>query len=289
MSPADLFHLDEAASHYVTAGDARFHILEWAGESPPMVLLHPNRTNARVWDFFVSHCSTHHRVLAPELRGHGRSSWDATKWSIDSHLTDMVRVLEELDLGPSLLVGAATGGNLALLVASEFPHLASAIVVVDPGLSLDRALSASVQRQIAEEFEYDSLQNARNRLPFSERWTDQMKDHFTFHSFALTETGRYRWRYSTDAARRTEASLEDPIWDRIDVECPTLIVRGAESPAFTPDRLRQLVQVVHHAEFVEIEGAGHRVPQDAPEQLATVVMSFATQAVPGFAVRNRAV
>lgn len=282
VSGSELYYLDEAGSRFATTRGASFHVLEWAGVDPAVVLLHPNRTNARVWDFFVRACETRHRILAPELRGHGGSSWDADGWSIDLHLADMIGVIESLGVGPCLLVGAATGGNLALLIASERPSLTSAIVVIDPGLSLDRSLSERVQQQIANEFEFDDRESARARLPFSERWSDEMKDHFTHYSFEKVENGRVRWRYSADAARETEASLEDPIWDRINVECPALVVRGIESPAFTPDRLQQLREVVPHAEVVEIDGAGHRVAQDAPQPLADSVMEFAERAAPGF-------
>lgn len=276
-----MFFLDEARSTITDIAGSPFHVLEWPGSAPDIVLLHPNRTNARVWDFFVKACATSHRVLAPELRGHGRSSWESDDWSIDTHLADVVALLEHVVTSPPLLVGAATGGNLALLVASERPELVSGIVVIDPGLSLDRALSESVQRQINREAEFADLDEARARLPFSERWSDQMKDHFTHYSFAPTADGRVRWRYSVDAARLTEASLEHPIWDRIDVTCPALIVRGAESPAFTPDRLDQLVAHVPHARSEVIDGAGHRVPQDAPTELARLVMDFASS-VPRF-------
>ncbi|MGI9657772.1 MAG: alpha/beta fold hydrolase, partial [Gaiellaceae bacterium] len=60
-----------AASREVDLASIRLHVLDWDGAEPPILLLHPNRTNARVWDFVVEHSTLPNRFIAPDQRGHG--------------------------------------------------------------------------------------------------------------------------------------------------------------------------------------------------------------------------
>jgi pimeloyl-ACP methyl ester carboxylesterase len=51
------------------------HCLDWRGDGISLLLLHPNRTNARVWNFVVVHSELCHRCIAPEARGKGLSDY----------------------------------------------------------------------------------------------------------------------------------------------------------------------------------------------------------------------
>ena len=78
------------------------HHLDWpaataeAAAEPPIVLLHPNRTNARVWDYVVEHSTLPNRWLAPDQRGHGRSDYPESGYQLDDYVTDLVELLDAL-------------------------------------------------------------------------------------------------------------------------------------------------------------------------------------------------
>lgn len=64
------------------------HVLDWEGVDPPILLLHPNRTNARVWDFVVEYSGLKNRFLAPDARGHGRSGYPRQGYGYADYLGD---------------------------------------------------------------------------------------------------------------------------------------------------------------------------------------------------------
>lgn len=249
------------------------HFLDWPGDAPPIVLLHPNRTNARVWDHVVEHSRLRQRFIAPDARGHGLSSYPEKGYGYDDYLGDLSALVAALDLGPVHLVGAATGGNLALLWASLHPAAVRTVTVVDPGLSLDPAISRAVREQMVREFRFDSLEQARARMPFSQHWSEEVREHYSRHSFERTSDGRFQWRYHPPGVVETEHLLETPIWDRIDVRCPLLAIRGKASAVFTPERMAELCRRVPGARSTEID-ADHRVSQDNPAGLATLLDDF---------------
>ena len=249
------------------------HRLDWPPPGLPIVLLHPNRTNARVWDFVVEHSTLPNRFIAPDARGHGLSDYPAQGYGYDDYLDDLRALFDALRLGPVHLVGAATGGNLALLLASQDPARVASLTVVDPGLSLDPAISHAVREQMVREFRFESQAEARARMPFSQHWSDAMKDHYSRHSFRSLDDGQVEWRYFPPGVVATEAMLEAPIWDRIQVRCPTLMVRGALSAVFPRAMSDRLCALIPGAQQAEVE-ADHRVSQDNPQALAALLDGF---------------
>ena len=265
-----------AASQRTTVRGHSLHWLDWAardGSDVPVLMLHPNRTNARVWDFVVEHSKLGCRFVAPDARGHGLSDYPEHGYAYADYLGDIVELLDQLGIASAHLVGAATGGNLALLLASRHPRLAASLTVIDPGLSLDPELSRRVREQMVREFRFSTIEEARARMPFSDRWSEAMKDHYSAHSLRPLDGGGVEWRYHPAGVVETEHLLETPIWDAINVSCPTLIVRGAHSAVFPRANMDRLAAIIAGALCMEID-AGHRVGQDNPGALAAALDEF---------------
>lgn len=250
------------------------HYLDWPGDAPPVLLLHPNRTNARVWDFVVDASARRNRFLAPDQRGHGLSDYPAAGYELDDYVGDTIAFIEAAVGGPVALVGAATGGNIALLLASQRPELVRALVVADPGLSLDKTISRRVQREITGNARFPDIATARAQMPFSHLWTPAMKDHYARHSFRQLDGGAVEWRYHPPGAAHTEARLEEDMWHRIRVRCPTLILRGDGSDVFPAERMAQLQRAIPGAETAEVSQCEHRISQDRPEEMARLLDAF---------------
>jgi lipase len=83
------------------------------------------------------------RLLAPDLRGHGHSTWDPP-WSTEQHAAD---VLETLPDEPMDWLGFSFGGRIAATVAALAPERVQRLVLLDPALTLP----ADVAREAAEE------------------------------------------------------------------------------------------------------------------------------------------
>lgn len=268
-----------ALPRHVQLSRLRMHVLDWPAAKggtaePPVLLLHPNRTNARVWDFVVEHSTLPNRWLAPDQRGHGFSDYPESGYQLDDYVADTVELLDALGVAEAHFLAAATGGNIALLVASQHPQRVRTLTVVDPGLSLDPEISHRVRDQMKAEFRFASLADARTKMPFSAHWSEEMKDHYARHSFAPAGgDGAVQWRYFIPGVIETEAALEHDMWDRIQLRCPLLAIRGADSRVFDETRMARLAEVVPGCRTMAIE-ADHRVSQDNPQALAAAVDAF---------------
>src|SRR5918999_331117 len=107
---------------------------ERAGEGFPIVLLHPSLWDSRIWDPQFQEFAQHHDTIRYDARGFGRSDRPERAYS---DLRDLRALIGELGISKCALVGCASGAQLAIDFALEYPDVADAIVPVSPGVSGD--------------------------------------------------------------------------------------------------------------------------------------------------------
>jgi lipase len=75
-------------------------------------------------------------VLAPDLRGRGRSAHLPAPYGIATHIADLIAVLDHTETGQAIVVGHSMGCDVAARFAAEHPERAAAVVLLDGGLPL---------------------------------------------------------------------------------------------------------------------------------------------------------
>ena len=252
----------------------RVSYLDWPGEGPPIVLMHPNRTNARVWDFVVEESTLRNRFIAPDARGHGLSDYPERGYVLQEYVLDFIEFLDALQIDQVVLVGAATGGNIALLIATQYASRIAGLVVADPGLSLDKKISSDVKEEIVKNFRFSDFETAKAAMPFSALWSGDMKDHYAAHGFKRLDSGEVEWRYYPEGAQYTEGLLEDDMWGDINVTCPALMMRGSASHVFPAHNMKRLQEMIPTSEAHNIDDCDHRISQDQPALMASLIDDF---------------
>ena len=95
-----------------------------------MVLLHALGETADDWAVVADHFAATYRVVAIDLRGHGRSDRPG-EYQFDRMRDDVIGVMDELELEDVVLVGHSLGGVIAYLVAEAQPERITRLVVED--------------------------------------------------------------------------------------------------------------------------------------------------------------
>ncbi|ONK16232.1 alpha/beta hydrolase [Streptomyces sp. MP131-18] len=98
---------------FVTTRDgAEIFFKDWGGNGPPVVFSHGWPLNADVWDDQMNLVAENgYRGIAPDRRGHGRSTQTWHGNNMDTYADDLAQVMEALDLRDATLVGHSTGGG----------------------------------------------------------------------------------------------------------------------------------------------------------------------------------
>jgi lipase len=125
----------------------RLHVFEWAeADGPPVISVHGATGHGqRFKQLAEERWAKQLRVIAVDLRGHGRSVWEPP-WTIETHVGDLVETLDSLDLTQVDWVGHSFGGRLVVELAASRPDLVRKMVLLDPAIQLPFELAESAAR-----------------------------------------------------------------------------------------------------------------------------------------------
>lgn len=127
-----------------TVRGTRYSVLV-GGSGPPLLLLHGWPQTATAWRHLLGPLAElGYTVVAPDLRGTGRTQRPPDGYGKDDQAEDLRELLQALGLGPRLrLVGHDIGGMVAFAYARRHPELVERLVLIElalPGLGLEEAM-----------------------------------------------------------------------------------------------------------------------------------------------------
>jgi pimeloyl-ACP methyl ester carboxylesterase len=138
-------------------------------------------------------------VLAPDLRGRGRSAQLPPHGRFDAHVDDLVSVLDRLGVESALLAGHSMGAYVVARVAADHPGRASGVVLVDGGLPLAPLEDDEDPDEVLEKTLGPALARLRMTFGSAERYVDFWRQHPAF-------TGA--WNEDLDAFVRADLTGE---------------------------------------------------------------------------------
>ena len=248
----------------------RLHVHEWGDPAaPPVVCLHGVTGHGeRFKRLAEERWASRFRIVAPDLRGHGRSEHDAP-WTFSTHLDDLTETVDALGIERADWVGHSFGGRLVLELAAREPERIRRAVLLDPAIQVLPHVAAFAAEQERREPIYDSAE------AYADAREDDPPRHLVLEDAELhcevLPDGRLR--------RRTYQAAVISIYGQLAAEppppetlrAPTLLIHA---PAYGLVRDEQLEAYAGHvAEILAVPGK-HMVMWDAFDEVATAVERF---------------
>lgn len=244
------------------AGGTRLCV-DVTGSGPPVVLVPGLGYGAWSWFRQVEGLRQHHRVLAVDNRGTGRSDKPIGEYSIEVLADDLICLLEDLVAAehdePAHLVGASMGGYVAMSVARRRPELVGslALIATSPGGPGCPRLPAATRAQWLSASELDPPDYARATMPlsFGPGWTDH-------HPEAFEQILSRRLAHPTPAHvwaaqfAGCEAFLDAGLGATVLAQ-PAMVIHGTADRVLPFDNASHLLSHLADAELLRLEGAGH--------------------------------
>ncbi|HYO20385.1 MAG TPA: alpha/beta fold hydrolase [Dermatophilaceae bacterium] len=257
-----------------------------SGRGPAILFIHGLTGSQRNWAHLVDAMNSDHRVLAPDLFGHGASAKPMGDYSLGAHAAIMRDLLDQLGIERVTLVGHSFGGGIAMQFSYLFPERVDRLVLVASG---------GLGRDVNPLLRAATLPGAGLVLPvIASGWVRERGE------ATGKNLGRLGWRPSPDVreiwrgftsladgdTRRaflaTTRSVIDPGGQTVhardhltsDVKIPALVIWGTRDRMIPAWHATAAQQVFPGARVELFEGAGHFPHLDEPERFAELLSEF---------------
>jgi len=267
--------------------------IDWQGSGPVLHLAHANgfppetyrrlaTTLAKGGFHAVSMTA---RPLWQGARSRALRSWDELADDLAAELTDR-QLMGVVGVGHSL------GGVITLLAAARYPGLFRAVVAIDPVLFVgSRAFLWGLMRRFGTISAFPLVRNTRRRRTgWPDRksmrewasgrelfagWEPEVLEDYLEAAFVEQPSGEFELRYPRAwEARIFELAPHDRWRTLRRVRVPVLLLRGADSHAFTHEAAKRAIRELPDVILETIPETGHLLPMQKPDAVATAALGW---------------
>jgi len=242
------------------------------GRGPAILLLHGAGLSRSVWNDVVAGLAPGFRVLAVDLRGHGRSSNPpSSTFSFLELEGDLLRLLDAKQLDRAYVVGHSGGALLALRFTLDHPERVSGLVMIS-GAAYTDSHTRSITQRWTDTYQHEGPDAFGLRLLKDLYYPDWIEAHLDFADRVRAAVQRQdlapatRW---SDAMAKFDEKARVP-----SIRVPTLIVQAMDDQVVDASHGRILRQSIPGAQIRILPQTGHMVPLERPKETVEAIAIF---------------
>jgi pimeloyl-ACP methyl ester carboxylesterase len=281
--------LNQPTERWADVGDLRIRYLDWGGDGPLLVALHGLASSCHWYDVIAPLLSQQFRIVAPDQRGHGKTTQATSGYDWDTLSMDVFGLMDQLGIGRAAVMGHSWGGHVASSLAAHQPERVSRLVMIDGGLIDARVSPDGTWEGFSGRLRPRDVSGTREE--FLDRLSSQLADCWSDDLKRIVQTMVYQ---DEDGLIRdilhpdNHAQVLRTMWDYPpssvlpDVICPTLIVVAGPSAEYAGSQFAQMRRaMVQSAEQDLRDCRVHWIPDTIhdigyhkPVELASVIREF---------------
>jgi pimeloyl-ACP methyl ester carboxylesterase len=256
---------------FITLSDGLRLFYEDQGQGEPVVLVHGLRCSHVTWRHQIPVLAERYRVIAPDIRGHGDSDKPAGPYTVDLWISDLVQLLDQLELPRVVLIGHSLGAGLVQAFAFAHQDRLRGMALIatsperSPRVSENLKKSAEIAQRERRLPPAEATVRARLGKGFAEAHPDEVliearsmvSDPLAYAASCLANSGHRSW-----TARLHEITI------------PVLYMGGDEDRADVAANARIYGEHLPDVETHVLPGVGHFVPFEAPDTVNELLLGF---------------
>ena len=234
-----------------------------------VVLHHGNAKNSRLWYAWVPLLARQYRVIRVDARGFGRSNVppQGYDWSLSGFGTDLLNLLDSLEIDKAHLIGETIGGTIALQLAYDHPERVHTITACTSPYNFVGVPTYLEYYKLVQEEGVESWVRKTADRRIEPGHGDPA--HHQWYAEQMMQT-------SAQVVMETLAYLSTqdltPILSKINT--PALVMVGQDSTMNTPDRALSMASLLANGHLAEIPGATGYVQHSDPEKCVATWQEF---------------
>jgi pimeloyl-ACP methyl ester carboxylesterase len=259
----DLHYVD---SHDVAQGTAR--------PGPTLLLVHGFPLDHSMWRYQLDDLADAARIIAPELRGFGRSGVTPGTVSMERYADDLAALLDALKIREKIVFcGLSMGGYIAWPFWRKHASRVAKLILCDTRAAPDTPEAAETRRKTAERVEKTGTE-ALAELMLTKLFAPASATERRAEMEATRHVILANPPQGCAAALRGMAERPDSTGLLRSITVPTELICGEHDGISPPEEMARMAEAMPQARFVEIAGAGHMSPLERPEEVNAVIRAF---------------
>lgn len=262
---------------YVFANGIRIHYYRAVPNpgKPVIVMAHGVSDNGLCWTTLTQNLQKDYDIYMVDARGHGLTDPPTPADSSNAMVMDLVEFTQKMKLDKPILMGHSMGAGTVMRVGADYPQLAKAIIMLDPGLRPRTTAATPAAARPAPAQSGPEAMVAQNNKSYEELYATGRRQNplwgdVDVQYWALSKR-QYHGNYGGGTqARRTSGSADNPL-EKIQV--PALILKADASPEVRKAN-EEAASVMKNGKLVHIDGAAHNLHHDKLARTTEVILAF---------------
>jgi esterase len=252
------------------------------GEGAPLVILHGLYGSSDNWVTIARNLSNRFTVILPDLRNHGQSP-HSTVHDYNSMRDDLYELVSDLNIRKFFLAGHSMGGKAAAAFAVKWPEKLYGLLIADISPFTDgneRVIEYNQHLNILSAILSIDLSAVKSRgeaeIILNEKISSERITGFLLKNLQRGADGSYSWKLNALSLFNNLKEIMSPVIPDKDTEIPVTgfpvtVLKAGLSAYITPSDIIDIRKVFPASEFRVIQGAGHWVHADKPEEVITAL------------------
>lgn len=244
-------------------------------DGPKVLALHGVTGHGKRWEELATRHLPDVRIIAPDLRGHGRST-SLPPWNFETIVEDLAELLAAETDEPVVVVAHSFGGACALHLVHRHPHLVRELILLDSAIALEAERLMDIALSSLASPDYATVEHAR-RDKIATGWGEvepRLLDAELTEHLMPTADGRVGWRISLPAVNSYWGQLARH-YVLPPADLPTILVQAMKvvPPFVTPEfRAALTAHLGENLTMLEWD-CDHMVAQARPAETAALIRS----------------
>lgn len=246
------------------------------GDGEPVVVLHGLFGVSDNWITVGKNLAEHHSVYLLDLRNHGKSP-HSKDFNFDVMILDVLEFLADHQIDKISLVGHSLGGRLAMNFAFRYPHLLNHLIIIDSSPVYENQANIHIVAGIIQLMKSLDFSRIKTRNEADEALKIQIPN-YAVRQLLLKNLKRkdkhLAWKLNLNAIEQNLQIINEVVDSDQIFDGKTLFLRGEKSDYIPLIDQQSILELFPNAKIVTIQGAGHWVHADAPEEVTKQILAF---------------
>lgn len=245
------------------------------GQGTPLVLLHGFPLSRAIWAAQIAELSAHHRLIAPDLRGHGDSEATPGPYSMELLADDILALLVALRIDqPIVLGGLSMGGYVAMAFARRYPERLAGLLLTATRAGSDTSAGKDGRRQAVA-----AVQQAGNIQPTVVGMLPKLFAPQTYsdNPNLVLEVRHIMEQTSVDGVINAQLGMlarPDSTAMLSNLDVPGLVIHGEHDQIIPVEAAQDMADVLPDGSMVIIKGTGHLLNMEKPAEFNQIVLDW---------------